>query len=179
MTSLKVNLCAKNLDQEVKYNFNQINIQQGQSLISDLGFFVQNLEKEVTDKKQLKKIKKMFRLTFTTCVSFLSLATPAFAQESQSIIGITPDEIMKIFLEIEIIAVIIGVGLAKVFLILAGIYRMWIKKESVKESIEWSVSILKGYVQVLMTPMILTLIFMIIYWFFGDSPFFINPFSNQ
>jgi hypothetical protein len=179
MTTMRVNLSARDCHPFVNYRFTSFKLDQVQSKVSDLAFLVQRMEKEVInqDKKSLKKMKQIFQKTLTTSVLFLSLASPAMAAEP-SIIGISPDEIMDLFQEIVFLVIVLGVGLANITMVLAGIYRIVFKKETAKEATKWSIAIMKGFAQVLTAPIILSLIFMIIYWFFGSSSFFVNPFGE-
>ena len=144
-------------------------------------FFLQNIEKEVINlpiSKQ-KKWKKSLLTAYQTCLSLILTVKPAAAASHQLDTKLIPTDLLDIILQLEILAVILGVALANITFVGAGIYRI-LRKEKVSR--EWSVDIIKGLVQILIAPVFITTIIYIISFLFGNSEWYINPleiFSNQ
>lgn len=144
-------------------------------------FFLQNFEKEVINlpKTKQKKWKKTLFVAYQTCLSLIIFVKPAAATSHTLDTKLIPTDLLDIILQLEIIAVVLGVALANITFVGAGIYRI-LRKEKISR--EWSVDIIKGLVQILIAPVFITTIIYIISFLFETSEWFINPleiYSNQ
>ena len=144
-------------------------------------FFLQNIEKEVINlpKTKQKKLKKTLFAAYQTCLSLILFVKPAAATSHTLDTKLIPTDLLDTILQLEILAVVLGVALANITFVGAGIYRI-LRKEKISR--EWSVDIIKGLVQILIAPVFITTIIYIISLLFGNSEWFINPleiYSNQ
>lgn len=156
-----VNLCVRDYNDKLNYKFKE----------ESPHFLEQITVEEVKSlsRRDKKRLLKVYKTTFLTCVSLLVLTTPTFAAtEGVSV----PKDLMDTVITIQLIAVLIGVGLAKIFLIMAGITRM-LRKEKISK--EWTVDIIKGLAQVLTAPVIVMLLTFVVNLLFGQSEWFISP----
>ncbi|MDQ6600850.1 hypothetical protein [Bacillus salipaludis] len=137
-------------------------------------FFLVEMRKEVVSlpKKEQKVWKKKLLIAYQTCVSMLVLVKPAAAATPALSTNLIPTDLLQVILQLEFLAVILGVGLAQLCFVGAGIYRI-LRKEKISK--EWSVDIIKGLVQILIAPIVIMTITYIIYFLFGNSEWFINP----
>lgn len=136
---------------------------------TSINFIQENTTPEVnqTDFK-----KKLIKITSLTSISTLGLATPVFAQTTQS--QILNSEVVQIFKYLELGAAAVGLGLSILLLQAAGIFRMFPKKK--REAMEWTDDILKGLLQLVVAPILVMTITLTAYFLFGNSEWFIKPF---
>lgn len=170
MAQMKLNLSAKQLDQEVNYiPYSQINL----DYTNNQSFLICNIEEEV--KKLPKKRKKLLyavaKSLLISSISSLIIVNPVFAATTS--VAIMPPDIMKIGMYLIGICATASTVLAIILAQLAGGYRMLMKS---KEATEWTTSILKGYTQVILAPVLILAIAFLAYLLFGNSAFFVKPF---
>jgi hypothetical protein len=166
--------------------------------------FIQFAEKEVNqlnpkkmeleikrfDKKKLKTFAKVCALTLATSASIFMLVHPAMAATTQTVVANTnvsipavsspllPSDIKEIGLYlIGLIAVASTLG-AIIAVQLAGGWKIlkFGKDKAVKEANDWTTQIMKGYLQVLLAPVLILVLAIIVYLLFQNFPFFAKPF---
>jgi hypothetical protein len=170
---MKLNLCGRELDQEVKYNVPHKAIRLNSSKKEENNFLTQDLKKEVKG-LSLKNKRKMLRICklTTASISFFMLGTPVFAQTPGADV-IMPTDIMKIGMYLIGICAVASTILAIILGQFAGAYRMMRKK---KEATEWTDDILRGYAQTILAPVIIITIALVAYLLFGNFEWFVKPF---
>lgn len=157
-----LNICGKNLDKEVNYS-KPIKITINEP---DISFMIENIKQEVTQgeihqqRKKMKQLKKMHKkfvsilaVTGASTGVFLTTSQKANAQElpinpTQSGDILNVEVIQSWGVTIAVVTVALGVALASSLLAVAGIYRMFRKKQ---EAQVWTTDIIKGLVQVLVS----------------------------
>lgn len=170
--ALKVTMQTKNKEEGVYYRKPMRDIILPSKTLEDTHFLIQNFKKEVKQlsQKQIKKLKKILKVTIQASVSFLILTNPTLAA------GMDTAEFSKELIDLAkwavFILTVLGVVSAMAFMICAGILRQ-IRKE--KEAKEWTTDIIKGFTQVLVAPIIIGLIFQVVYLLFQDSKWFVSP----
>jgi hypothetical protein len=127
--------------------------------------------------KKLKRLQKQFVLILgASAASIMTLPLTGFAQSNQGVPGtlttentvdITPGVVMEWGLTIALITVAIGVAISGSLLAIAGIYRMFRKRE---ESQIWTTDIIKGLVQVLIALPVVYSLFYLAQLVFGNLP---------
>jgi hypothetical protein len=154
-----ISIKAKGLDPLVKYNFSPME--------ERVDFLAAQFREEVmreTGGKQLKKIKKLKKLlkaSMSVLAAGISMAPKAFAATGMAAPAaetITPALVMKWGLTLATISVSAGVAIGFIMLTIAGIYRMFRKRQ---EADAWSQDIIKGLIQVLIAvPTVYVLYFL-------------------
>ncbi len=139
--------------------------------------FIERFESEVKklSKPQLRKVQRIFQNNFITLSSTLLMVKPVVAKSPHPVNGlpeIMPSEIPAVFAELLLYAVLIGIGLACLCGVLAGI-TMLFKMEKARM---WLVRILKGTGVILLAPMVVMSLAYIFFLLFGGSEWFISPF---
>lgn len=143
------------------------------SLEDKVLFMAETLKKEVLEgNHQLKKIrqlKKIFRKFAVVLGVRVGMATKAFAATTATATAttITPAIILHWGIMLALITVSIGVAISMSMLAVAGIYRMFKRRD---EATEWSVDIVKGLVQVLVAVPIVYVVFTIAQHMFKALP---------
>ncbi|MGG3890347.1 hypothetical protein [Metabacillus fastidiosus] len=173
MNQMKLNLSAKLLDQEINYNpFKQINLNNKDD---KLDFLIQNIEREVKTlkKKEKKQFLKTAKATLIVSLSSLMIVNPTLATTTQTVEQVMPTDIMKIGMYLIGICVTAGTVMAIILSQLSGGYRMLNKA---KEATEWSTNIMKGYVQILLAPVLIITIALLAHLLFSNLPYFVKAF---
>lgn len=158
-----INFQSKGMDPKVTYRgFVPIGIEEKVLFLSE------NLKREVMEadggkqKKKVKQLQSLLKASLSVLAVGISLAPKAFAAAGMvapvASETITPALIMKWGLTLALISVSAGVALSMTMLSIAGIYRMFRKKD---KATEWTQDIVKGLVQVLIAvPIVYTLYFL-------------------
>lgn len=177
MSQVKLTISVRKLEQEVKYNKPHQQIHWNEQ---SKPFLTQTLLEEVKQlpKKEKKKYAVIAKTLLLTSISTLALVNPTFAATSVETVAqqqgtIMPKDIMEIGMYLIGLCTIISTVLAIILSQLAGGYRM-LRKE--KEATAWTSDILKGYTQIILSPVIIVTIAFLAYLLFGGSQFFIKPF---
>lgn len=151
----------------------------GKSKEEKVLFLAENLRKEVLtgSRKQqarnVKKLKKLIRgFTIVGAVAMKTspkamAATAAVTTPPAGAAAITPALVMTWGLNLALISVALGVSLSMVMLSIAGIYRMFRKREM---ATEWSTDVIKGLVQVLIAVPTVYLLFYLAQMVFKNLP---------
>lgn len=150
---ITANIRARKLTEGVEYvPFKKVTVIKTED---ESVFMVNNLIEEVMQEvdgkrvKKVKKMKKLLKVTMSVLGMTLNTAPKAFAATAAvTSSAITPAMIFKYGLMVAGVAVAVGVVTAIVMLAVAGIYRMFRKKQ---EADAWSQDILRGLVQVLIS----------------------------
>lgn len=129
-------------------------------------------------KKKFQKVAKTFLMT---TISFLALSSRSMAESLNktdaipiATVGI-PQELMVFMQTALVIVVGAGIFLSAILLASAGIMKM-LGKKGRKESEEWSVAIIKGFVQILLSTPIIFLIYYLVSIVLKGSGIFVSPF---
>ena len=183
---VKVNLCVKEPQDFLNYKLTTFYVNE-----ESANFHIQTLEEEVKrlPRKQLKKYQKIalsFVATLGTFMVFASksmAATSPFPVSGQPTMGTTlpnvastgiPPELMEIMTSVLVLMVAVSVVLCIGMLVAAGVLRALRKK---KEATDWTVDIIKGLTQVILSAPIVFLIYYVSVKMFAGSGWFISPFS--
>jgi hypothetical protein len=170
---MKINIKSKELVPGVTYSrpYMTVNTEDRVLFLADI------LQKEVivgTVEQQLKRAKKLKKLLkgFVTVVGVgLKMTPKAFAATTPAITtgatAITPAVVMQWGLTLALISVSVGVALAMIMLSVAGIYRMFRKRDI---ATEWSTDVIKGLVQVLIAVPTVYLLFYLAQLVFKNLP---------
>jgi hypothetical protein len=190
-SAITVNLSAKKLEPNVKYNyFKSMNTKDEKLLINNQVFQLQNIQEEVKhlSKQQRKKYIKIAKATLLTSASILMLVNPllASAQVPTAVMAtaslvttstaanmIMPSDIIKIGVYLIGLLMALSTITAIILYQTSGVYRMLRKS---KEATEWQLDIKKGFSQVILAPVIIILIAMLGFLLFGNLPFYAKPF---
>lgn len=174
-----LNLCAKKQDSLVNYTLsNPIVIGE-----SPVNFHPKIILEEVktlspSGKKKFQKVAKTF---LTTTIMFLASSSRSMAETLNKTDSLPttsagmPPELMEFMMTALIIVVGVGVVLSAILMVSAGIMRMLGKKRR-KDSEEWTVDIIKGFLQVLLSTPIIFLIYYLVSLTLKSSGWFISPF---
>jgi hypothetical protein len=174
MTVLTVS--ARGLDPAVSYNRPFQKFDMGSITEERVLFLASTLKEEVikgTTEQQLKNVKKLKKLLrgFAAVAAVgLKTAPKAFAAPPALAAGgtaITPAVVMQWGLTLALISVSVGVALAMIMLSVAGIYRMFRKRDI---ATEWSTDVIKGLVQVLIAVPTVYLLFYLAQLVFKNLP---------
>lgn len=180
---VKVNLSVKKQDYLVKYNpFQPISVSDSTIGINNVNFHMQTLIEEVNQlpKKERSKIKQQILTFQATVATFLLLPLKSMANTSTSVPvtslpnsaeGIPP-EIMDLLIGLLKISVAVGVVLAAILLVSAGIGKMFRMKEASK----WTQDIIRGLVQILLSVPVVFIIYYVASLIFKGSGWFVSPF---
>lgn len=181
MTELRIS--PRESTQGVKYHYSQpvtFNQSEQKAVKDHTAFIVENLIKEVksgTSQQQRQKIKQLKSL-FRKFVSILGGAA-AIAPKATFAAGtgmsagalagttITPQIVMHWGITLSLITVAVGVALSGSLLAVAGIYRMFRKRDVAQE---WTTDIVKGLVQVLVAVPVVYTIFQLSQLLFKNLP---------
>lgn len=173
-----VTITSKNLSEGIKYNpFDKMVINKTKKV----NFLAETLAKEVMDgprvKKRLKKLKKLQK-GFVSLLGAFTMMSPlnAFAQTpglenpfaTQTLPTITPNIILEYGQTIALLVVASGAAIALVLMGVAGIYRMFRKRDL---AMEWSEDIIKGLVHVLVSIPVVFALYYLAQMVFGNLPF--------
>lgn len=179
MKTVKLNFCVRKPNPSINYNFTD-SIILGNSPVN---FHPEILVKEVNNLsiKGKMKLKKVAMSFLTTAGTFLMLSSKSMAAslkqgEQIPVSGIMmPPELMQLMLTILVIVVAIGIILSAILMASAGIMKMLGKKRR-KEAEEWSVDIIKGFIQVILSAPVIFLLYYIASTLLKSSGWFISPF---
>jgi nitrogen fixation/metabolism regulation signal transduction histidine kinase len=134
--------------------------------------FIKEVREEVKNlpKKQKKKMKK--QLVATLAGLYLTLkGSKAFAMTATGTSGLISPELMRLMFMLVVLSVVIGVCLAMICGVIAGIAKMLNQKEY---SEAWTENIVKGFGQVIMFPTIIASILFLTHMLFGGSGYYID-----
>ena len=183
---VKVNLCVKEPQDFLNYKLTTFYVNE-----QSVNFHIQTLEEEVKllskkERKQYQKIALSFVATLGSFMAFASksmAATSPFPVSGQPTMGTTlpnvastgiPPELMEIMTSVLVLMVAVSVVLCIGMLVAAGVLRALRKK---KEATDWTVDIIKGLTQVILSAPIVFLIYYVSVKMFAGSGWFISPFS--
>ena len=182
---IKVNLCVKEPQEFNNYKLTTFYVSD------DAGNFQTQIEEEVKhlSKKERKKYQKIAMSFVVTMGSFMAFAsksmaatsplppfgqaTPVTTLPSGVATGIPP-ELMEILTGALVLMVGVSVVLCIGMLMAAGVLRALRKK---KEATDWTVDIIKGLTQVIVSAPVVYLIYYVSVKMFAGSGWFITPFS--
>jgi hypothetical protein len=171
-----VTLSTKDYSPGVKYS-RPVKMKVAETFEERALFLAKALKEEViqgTEKQQLRKVKqlkKLLKLTLTVGVVGLKMSPKAFANSTAPLVAgstaLTPATIMQYGLSLALISVSVGVAIAMIMLTVAGIYRMFRKRELADM---WVTDIIKGLVQVLIAIPTVYLLFYLAQLVFKNLP---------
>jgi hypothetical protein len=165
---MNINMTVKNPTTGVKYiPFQPMVSEYEQKTL----FLAESIMEEVmrgSEKQQhkgIKKLKKILKISLAALGTGVGTTTRALAAVPTALPGapvaatsITPAIVMKWGLTIALISVSAGIALSMIMLSVAGMYRMFRKRE---KATEWTNDIIKGLVQVLIAvPTVLLLFYL-------------------
>lgn len=152
MIKPKINLGARNFTEGVEYiPFKKVTTVNEAKSVFMVNKLVEEVMQEVDGKriKKVRKLKKLLKVSMSVLGVSLNTAPKAFAATATlTSSALTPGMIFQYGLVVAGIAVAVGVVVAMTMLAVAGIYRMFRKKQ---EADAWSQDILRGLVQVLIS----------------------------
>lgn len=164
-----INIRPKNPSEGVAYRPFGINEAEDRVL-----FMANILKEEVmrgSEKQQyknVKKLKKFLKTSLSALGAGAGMSTRAFAATTTAIGAtnpLTPAIVMKWGITIALIAVAAGVALSMIMLAVAGIYRMFRKRDI---ATEWTTDIVKGLVQVLIAVPVVYVIYVLAQMLFSN-----------
>jgi len=171
---MKINIGAKSLTEGVSYIRPVKELSVGNYEEKKAVFMIETLTREVMSGspsqqarkvKQLKKLVKGFAVI--TAVSIQSAPKALAATATVTGQAITPAAIMQWGLSLAAITVSSGVALSMVMLGVAGIYKMFRKGDIASQ---WSLDIVKGLVQVLISVPVVYALFYLAQVVFKNLP---------
>jgi hypothetical protein len=174
MSVLKIS--ARELDPAVSYNRPLQTFAIGSQKEEKVLFLASTLQEEVIkgtteqQKKNIRKLKKLLRGFAAVAVVGMKTSPKAFAATTPALgtgAAITPAVVMQWGLTLALISVSVGVALAMIMLSVAGIYRMFRKRDI---ATEWSTDVIKGLVQVLIAVPTVYLLFYLAQLVFKNLP---------
>lgn len=173
MTVLKI--YSAKLDPAVNYNSPVQTFVLQETAEEQSLFIIETLKEEVTkgtlqqQLKKTKKLKKILKGFMTTVGVGMQIAPRAFAAGTTAAASnpITPALVMKWGLTLALVSVSVGVALAMIMLTVAGMYRMFRKRDL---ATEWSTDVIKGLVQVLIAVPTVYLLFYLAQIVFKNLP---------
>lgn len=129
--------------------------------------FIQAIEREVLQnpkefKKKLKELKKDVLKMQTMCSSLLVLAPQV----------VIPDEVVTTLATVMVVIFFVGIVVGAASLMLAGIWKILRQDSS-----GWTKDILKGTGQVVLAPVVISLIVLVCLYLFGNLPVY-KPFKE-
>lgn len=183
MTQLILNISAKQLSKEIKYNNPiQNNILNKSKLpsIEEMSFLAKSLPKEVmSKKKESKKFLKVATKAIITSLSILTLVDPtlAFAAEAIPVTAqtpnmITPPDIIKLCKYLLGICVVLSFATAMIMSVIAS---SWGYFRRTNDAFKWVQEIIKSFVMMMLAPTLIITIALVAYLLFGSSDWFIKP----
>jgi hypothetical protein len=143
------------------------------SLEDKVLFMAETLKKEVLEGnhqiKKIRQLKKLFRKFAVVLGVRVGMATKALAATTATATAttITPAVILHWGIMLALVTVSIGVAISMSMLAVAGIYRMFKRRD---EATEWTTDIVKGLVQVLVAVPIVYVVFTIAQHMFKALP---------
>lgn len=177
MTAMSVNISTRKFNEGVTYNpFEKMTIYPKEERVT---FLAETLLKEVMQgteeqrRKRIKKLKKIYTKFVSVLGASVMMAPKAFAAEGTTkavLLGtgtITPAVVMKWGLTLALLTVSAGVALSGSLLAIAGIYRMFRKRDAAEE---WTTDIIKGLVQVLIAVPTVYVLFYLAQFVFKNLP---------
>ena len=176
---MKLNLCVKNPNNLINYNLSDSITINGDTVNFHQEIIMEEVKK--LTKKQKKKFQQVAKTFLLTTVSFLSLSSKSMAASSNpptvtpAVSAAMPPELMEFMMMALGMTVGVGVILSAILFASAGIMKMMGKKRR-KDAEEWSVDIIKGFTQVLLSTPIIFLIYYIVSTTLKGSGWFISPF---
>lgn len=182
---MKVNLCVRKPKEYLNYvPFNSISIAPPVNFQLEVVEEVNKLPK--LKKKQYRKIAASFLMTLASIIPFGSKSMASTLQQSQlnpvattvtslptSQVGI-PAELASFLSGGLVTMVAVAVVLCIGMLIAAGVLRALRKR---KEASEWTVDIVKGLTQIILSAPLVFLIYFVATMLFSGSGWFISPFA--
>lgn len=182
-----VNLCVKNPDPLINYSYSAPIVFQEVVPGHFVNFPIESLIQEVKKlpKETIKRYKQIIQTFIVTATSFLTLPFKSMANTTQVVPSLPtvgnnissvpgmPPEIMDLLLKLLVISVGSAVVLGAILLIFAGVRRMFGQK---KQASEWTVDILKGLTQVLISVPTVFLIYYLISLLFKGTAWYVSPF---
>lgn len=178
-----VNISVKEADSLVSYtHFRSFKVNNVIGTGKTVNFHIPTLIKEVkqTPKKELKSIRNQIVTFLTTASAFTMLPLRSMAASvpattlPKTATGIPP-ELMDLMIMLLTISVGAGIILAAILLVLAGMSRMFGKKMR-KDATEWTVDILRGLIQILVSVPIVFILYYVATLIFKSSGWFVSPF---
>lgn len=182
---MRLKICTKTKDEEVSKIHKEFIINtKGENIVPVQSFLMDTIREEVKvlPKGQLMKYKKICQRTLAIFVlTFLAnpMSNRALANglEEQQQVDIQlqgiPSEIIQVGLVLIGICVAVSTILAIVLSQIAGGFRMFRRE---KMATEWTTDIIRGYTQILLAPVIITVIAFVTFLLFKDFKWFITPF---
>lgn len=172
---VKINMGSKGLVEGVKYIRPVTELTVGSSKEDKVLFLAETLHREViqgTEKQQMRNVKLLKKILkgFVVKGGVGAIAAPkTFAATAlvATTTPITPVAIMDFGLSIAFITVACGIALSMSMFAIAGIFRMFKKRDLANE---WSTDIVKGLVQVLIAIPVVFTLFYIAQWAFKHLP---------
>lgn len=159
------------IDSNVKYikPYREYNIKENISV-----FTIQKLEEEVKylNKNKINKLKKICSQTLTTATTFFTTISPTLATSTPQMI--TQSDILAGGMTIIGIMAVASFVLTIILLQSAAGYKMILRKKK-KEANEWSIEIIKGFIQIMIAPALISTIALVMYLLFGNLTWFVNP----
>jgi hypothetical protein len=129
-------------------------------------------------KKKFQKVAKTFLMTTLTFLMSSSKSMAETLNKTETLptssVGMPP-ELMEFMMTTLVIIIGVGIILAAILFASAGIMRMLGKKRR-KEAEEWSVDIIKGLFQILVSVPIVFIIYYIVSMALKGSGMFVSPF---
>jgi hypothetical protein len=181
---INVTLSAKKQDHLVKYHsFQHIKLSDSPIGISNVNFHIPTLIEEVKllPKKERKSIKKEILTFQVTLASFMMFPLTSMANNTNQTVPVTtlpnsaegiPPEIMELLIGLLKVSVAVGVVLAAILLVGAGIGKMF----RMKDVNDWITDIIKGLVTVLCATPLIFIIYYLATKLFAGSGWFVTPF---
>jgi hypothetical protein len=168
----------------INYSYSSpIIIEDEMTGFNQINFHIPTLVEEVKKlpKKKIKEYKRIVQTFLTTASSFMALPLKSMANTLPSTGATTlpthaegiPPELLELLLKLLVISVGSAVVFAAILLVAAGVNRMLGKR---KESSEWTIDIIKGLVQVMVSAPVVFLIYYVVSLLFSGSGWFISPF---
>ena len=165
--TLKLNISTKNLNSHVQYHKPHKTYTLNDTTypkLQDMDFLIETIEKGVIKGKERKKLKKILKLTYLTGVAFLIMTNPTFAATTPTGMEITPTSIHTLAKYLISITTVIGVGMSMLAYQMAGGLRLFRKN---KVANEWSIDIKKGFMQIVLSPFVFSLLWVMLQIFLG------------
>lgn len=183
-----LNVSARKLDPEVKYNPFQMDLLSKLSTDLPKPFLThQNLLKEVKTKKDRKKAVKILVRIALVSLSIMTMADPTFALAQVPTEAIAVNQMMTTqTAEIgatDIITLckwLLGIcmaatfGVAMIMSVLAS--SLGYLKGRTNEAFKWVADIVKSFTMAMLAPMVIVMIALAAFFLFGSSEFFIKLF---
>lgn len=183
---VKVNLCVREPQNFLNYKLNSFYVNE-----PAVNFQMNTIMEEVKvlPKKERKKYQKIALSFIAAMGSFMVFASksmaatnplPTLGQSTPATTlpsvgsSVVPPELMEIMTSVLVLMVAVAVVLCIGMLMAAGVLRAMRRK---KEAADWTVDIVKGLTQVILSAPIVFLIYFVAVKLFAGSGWFISPFA--